>query len=312
MTISDVKKQIQEHAVDSLYLFVGEEIGIMNIYIDMISNEFETVINTASITSIYRTLTGKSLFNTGKNVLYIIREDPAFLSNDSYWNEIIPILKLKNITIIFKYREISKSHKIYKALGNNIVIFEKLSSNVLRKYIQDAIDVPVSYCDYLIDVCDHDYSRIMLEVDKVIRLSDACSIKNKEALEIINESGLIYTVVDGNVYDLIDDILFGNKQDVLYSLQKCKLRGDNQMYVLSILHNVAKSVLQLQLCDKKDVQKITGLTAFQIKNAKKYVNARTNEQLIRIIKIVKYCEESIKNGTLCFDNVLDYLIISSM
>ena len=312
MTISDVKKQIQEHAVDSLYLFVGEEIGIMNIYIDMISNEFETVINTASITSIYRTLTGKSLFNTGKNVLYIIREDPAFLSNDSYWNEIIPILKLKNITIIFKYREISKSHKIYKALGNNIVIFEKLSSNVLRKYIQDVIDVPVAYCDHLIDVCDHDYSRIMLEVDKVIRLSDACGIKNKEALEIINENGLIYTVVDGNVYDLIDDILFGNKQDVLYSLQKCKLRGDNQMYVLSILHNVAKSVLQLQLCDKKDVQKITGLTAFQIKSAKKYVNARTNEQLIRIIKIVKYCEESIKNGTLCFDNVLDYLIISAM
>lgn len=312
MTISDVKKQIQEHAVDSLYLFVGEEIGIMNIYIDMISNEFETVINTASITSIYRTLTGKSLFNTGKNILYIIREDPAFLSNESYWNDIIPILKLKNITIIFKYREISKSHKIYKALGNNIVIFEKLSSNVLRKYIQDVIDVPVAYCDYLIDVCDHDYSRIMLEVDKVIRLSDACGIKNKEALEIINDNGLIYTVVDGNVYDLIDDILFGNKQDVLYSLQKCKLRGDNQMYVLSILHNVAKSVLQLQLCDKKDVQKITGLTAFQIKSAKKYVNARTNEQLIRIIKIVKYCEESIKNGTLCFDNVLDYLIISAM
>lgn len=312
MTISDVKRQIQENAIGNLYVFVGEEIGIMNIYIDMIADEFENVVNTASITSIYKTLTSKSLFNTGQNTLYIIREDSAFLSNEKYWDSIIPILESRNITIIFKYEEISKSNKIYRALEDRIVIFDRLSPNILKKYIQDVVDIPVAYCEYLIDVCGRDYSRIMLEVDKIINLSEIAGIKHKEALETINADGLIHATVGGSVYDLVDDIMYGNRQDVLDSLSKCKLRGDNQMYILSILHSTAKSVLQIQLCNGKEVQKITGLTAYQVKNAKQYINARTNEQLIRIIKLVKYCEESIKNGTLSSDNVLDYLIVNAM
>lgn len=312
MTISDVKKQIQDNAIGNLYVFVGSEIGIMNIYIDMIASAFDNVAHTESITSIYRTLTSKSLFNTGQNTLYVIREDSAFLSNEKYWDSLISLLKIRNITIIFKYGEISKSNKIYKVLEDNIVIFDKLSPGVLRKHIQDKVDIPVSYCDYLIDVCDRDYSRIMLEVDKIVNLSEISGIKHKEALEIINADGLIHAVVGGSVYDLVDDIMYGNRQDVLDSLLKCKLRGDNQMYILSILHNTAKSVLQLQLCDGKEVQKITGLTAYQVKSAKQYLNARTNEQLIRIIRLVKYCEVSIKNGTLSSDNVLDYLIVNAM
>lgn len=312
MTISDVKKQIQDDAIDNLYVFVGDEIGIMNIYIDMITSKFDNVAHTSSIASIYRTLTSKSLFNTGQNTIYVIREDSAFLSNEKYWDSLIPLLKVRNITIIFKYGEISKSNKIYKVLEDNIVIFDKLSQGVLRKHIQERVDIPVSYCDYLIDVCDRDYSRIVLEVDKIVNLSEISGIKHKEALEVINADGLIHAVVGGSVYDLVDDIMYGNRQDVLDSLLKCKLRGDNQMYILSILHNTAKSVLQLQLCDGKEVQKITGLTAYQVKSAKQYLNVRPNEQLIKIIRLVKYCEVSIKNGTLSSDNVLDYLIVNAM
>ena len=310
MTVIDVHSHIQDGLFEPLYIFTGEEFGILNIYIDKIANRFDNVYKANSIAEIYKKLTAKSLFDSGGRSLYIIRDDPVFLSDEKYWKDLTFLLSKKNIFMIFKYSDLSKATKFKSTFSDNIVIFDKVSENVLKKYIKERVDLPDGWCKYLITVCGRDYSRIMLEVDKLLNLCEAKSIKAKDAMPELVESNLIYANIDGTTYDLVDAIMMYDVDSIKRNLELFKAREDNPMYLFALLHVAAKSLLQIQLCGDKDISKVTGLNQFQVKSNKKYVGTFNNQQLVRLIRMIKYCEESIKNGTIEQDMAVDYLVVN--
>lgn len=80
------------------------------------------------------------------------------------------------------------------------------------------------------------------------------------------------------------------------------------MVMLSVLYNNAKAVLQVQSYDGNNLSKATGLTGWQIKNAKPHVNKYSDEELIELLRLIQKCESGIKTGQIEEQFVIEYIL----
>ena len=48
----------------------------------------------------------------------------------------------------------------------------------------------------------------------------------------------------------------------------------------------------------------------QVKNVSDKVNNYTLDELLRALRLIHYCETSIKNGTIAEDIIIDYLLVN--
>ena len=65
----------------------------------------------------------------------------------------------------------------------------------------------------------------------------------------------------------------------------------------------------MQTCTSKDVAKTTGLTGWQIMNAKQHLDAYDNNELMYMLKLIQYCEQAIKTGQIEEQFVIDYILV---
>ena len=141
MNLQELQKQIIDNKIDNLYIFLGEEIAIQKIYINKIAEIKNLEIQyIEEYKQIHNSLKVQDLFNTKK--LYVILDDVDITKQEKVWEEINPN---ENI-IIFKYNNLDKRNKFYKQFENKIVEFNKLSDEVLIKYIQKEISLNNQNC----------------------------------------------------------------------------------------------------------------------------------------------------------------------
>ena len=139
MNIQELQKQIIDKQLDNLYVFLGEEIAIQKIYINKIAeiNKLE-IQYIEEYKQIHNSLMVNDLFDIKK--LYVILDDLDILKQENVWQEINP----NGNIIIFKYNNLDKRNKFYKQFENRIVEFNKLSDEVLVKYIQKELNQDVN------------------------------------------------------------------------------------------------------------------------------------------------------------------------
>ncbi|MBO7212433.1 MAG: hypothetical protein J6V44_15740 [Methanobrevibacter sp.] len=310
MNIVELKKSIDTGTFTNLYIFYGEEYTILEEYIKMIKNKIGCECKSCeSVSIIYKTLNSKSLFGSGK-CLYIVRDDKEFLTAEQMW-DIERKLKQKGITIIAKYGNIDQRSKFSKKFSDNMTSFDRLSENILAKYIKKDIDINNDNCEYLINVCNGDYGRIKLEIDKLVNACEYFKLKPDDCFRMCKSADLFYVEPEGEAFELVDSIMTRNYKTIYQLLEKSKRRNDNCFLIFTLLHTNVKQVLQLQLAGNQgDTQKATGLNGFQIKSAMKYVNRYSCEELVRFLKYIKYCDSGIKQGTISEDMALDYLLVN--
>lgn len=115
----------------------------------------------------------------------------------------------------------------------------------------------------------------------------------------------------GAVFDLLDSILRRNVSEVYRLYTESQRRGDSALAIISLLGSNVKAILQVQtLGNSNNLSEYTGLTGFQIKLAKEKLNYYSDMELIRILKVLQYCEKAIKNGIMESDMVVDYLLVN--
>ena len=68
-------------------------------------------------------------------------------------------------------------------------------------------------------------------------------------------------------------------------------------------------VLQVQSYDGDNLSKSSGLTGWQIKNAKEHLNRYTNNELLFMLKLIHKIEYGIKTGTIDDDVSMSYLLV---
>jgi len=128
-----------------------------------------------------------------------------------------------------------------------------------------------------------------------------------KAFEILLNDGTIYQPPKDAIFDFVDAIL---DRDVncfnLY--EQCKAVGEANMVMLSVLYNNTKAVLQVQSCQSNDIGKVTGLTPWQINNARKHLHKYSNGELVDMLRLIRECEKSIKTGLYEEQFVIDYIL----
>jgi len=162
INIQELQKQIIDKELNHLYIFLGEEIAIQKIYINKIAEiqnlEIQYIENYKQI---HNSLQVNDLFDTKK--LYVILDDSDILIHEEVWKDI----QSNGNVIIFKYNNLDKRNKFYKQFENRIVEFNKLSDEVLTKYIQKELPLNDISCKKLINICNSNYNQILLEIDKI-------------------------------------------------------------------------------------------------------------------------------------------------
>ena len=166
MDVTTLKAKIKSKQLPSYLIFSGDEWKVQEIYIKQISIAVGKELKRIEcITDIYSQLKNKSFIQ--KSYIYVVRDDKDLMQNEKLQNQIESLLG-DNI-LIHLLTNVDKRTKFYKAYKDVICDFERLSDAMLKKYILKEIKLSESNIQRLIDICEHDYGRILLEIDKIKR-----------------------------------------------------------------------------------------------------------------------------------------------
>ena len=319
MTVQEVKTQIKNKSVKPFYIFTGDELEVINIYINKIAEcKNLGVSRIDSISSIYSKFLSKSFVT--KNYCYVLRDDKELLTQEKVWDALTVKGVQGNNIIILVLTTVDKRSKFYKRFQDSIVEFEHLPDTVLIKYIRKEIPLHDKNCKKLIDICESDYSRILLEVDKIYCYAQRWYVEwiggkwvdyDAAFLDLINQ-GVIYQPPKDAIFDFVDSVLKGKSAKSFELLRNCYGVGESPIVLLSVLYNNVKQVLQVQSCTSKDIAKTTGLSARQVKCAKEKCGYYSIGDLVYFLKLIRRVEKGIKTGEIEECVAVDYVLVNML
>lgn len=306
MEIAELKNQIQTKQLQTFYIFSGVEWKVQRLYLEQMSKVSGKELKYIdSITDIYGKLKSSSLLV--RSYIYVVRDDKEIMQNEKLQAQLETMLK--NNALVLILTTVDKRLKFYKQYKDTIIEFEPLKPMVLKKYIQKEVPLTDDNCDKLMEVCEYDYGRCLLEIDKIRNYGKArMQYDPNTLLHRLLQDGIIYTPPRDAIFDFVDAILDGKVNLAFNLYQQCLAVGEATMVMISVLYTNARAVLQVQSCHGSDVAKVTGLTGWQIMNAKKHLKVFKDSELVNILDICQRCQQGIVTGTIEEEFVIDYIL----
>ena len=214
METSSLKQDIKTNNIKSYYIFTGDELKVQDIYIEKLANG-KPIKRIDSFGDVAKRLNSGMLISTPK--CYVIRDDVEFTKEESIWGNLEGIIG-QNL-VIWVFTSLDKRSKFYKQFKNLICEFNHLSEDVLLKYVQKEINLTEHNARYLIQLCGNDYSRILLEIDKIKHL--AFQEDYDWAFNVLLEKGTIYQPPRDAIFMWVDAVLKRQKLAAFGLLQEC-------------------------------------------------------------------------------------------
>ena len=315
MDVSALKAKIKSKQIPHYLIFTGPEWKVQQIYIEQIAKATNSeIVRIDSIKNVFSSLRSKAFLSVSK--LFLVRDDTELLQADL--NVIQSILDaLQSNLLIHVLTTVDKRKKYYKDNKERIIEFEPLPDAMLKKYIKKEINLSDKNCGILIDICEHDYGRILLEIDKIKRYSlglDSVPVDTLEQsrydkmfIELVRD-GTIHEPPYDAIFDLVDAILDRKPKTAFALLRESYDSGEATMVMLTVLWNNAKALLQTQAYEGKDLVKSSGLTGWQIKNAKKHLGKYSVSELLKMLQLIQQTEIGIKQGKIEDSFAMEYLL----
>ena len=306
MEVQELKRLIKDDNIPNFLIFTGDEWKIQQEYIKQIAKVKKLSISYAEgIDAVWDELKAQSLF--GSDVLYVLRDDKELMANEKIYSRLNDVLR--NNMLVLELTSVDNRLKIIKTYKDSIVEFNALKSDILKRYIQREIDLSDRNCNILMEICDYNYGRCLLEIDKIKRYVNYLGPAPTQdgVFQKLLEDGAIYIPPRDTIWEFIKAFL-QNKPKVAYELyQDLKGLETPTLSIISNLYNNAKQVLQVQTCTSKDISKSTGLISWQIRNAKECINRFSTRDLEILLRWLQRIERDIKTGFLDEKIAIDYL-----
>lgn len=317
MKITDLMQEIKTHKFKGYHTFFGDEYAVMNIYISMIEKCGYHLKYVDTISQVLNDIRKKSL--TNEKFLYIVFDDSTFQKAEEKWEQVKEIMNHSKHLLIGKYPKIAKTTKFYKQNEDCTVEFEKLSKDVLVKYIKkDLPELKEKYCEELVEICEYDYGRILLEINKIKTYRETTYDRDdyKDTFDTCYKKLLSQNIIHRGIGDitfkLTDAVLLGDLKQSEKYLYQAKQKGEPTLMILSILYDTFRNMLLVQGLgkDKHNASERTGLTGWQVHNVMSKIGGYTINELINNLRIIQKVEFGIKSGTIEESFAMDYTILS--
>lgn len=309
MDIGTVKAHIKSGQFDDFYIFAGDEIEIMNIYIKKIVEKGNYRLEVVDkLSTVLTKVKMKSILSVP--TLYLIYDDKEFIKEEKLWDR---VKNLKNDLVIFQFTSVDGRLKFWKNFQNRAVMFEHLDNRILTKYIhKELADLSDDYCERLIEICENDYGRILLEIDKIKRMWQyKCTDMSIDAVfEKLIVDGTIYVPPKDAIFDLVAAVMSRKPKRVFRLLAECRGVGEADLVIITVLYDNLRNLLQVQTATGDSVTKSTGLNGFQIKLVQPYVDQYLDEELEEACKLLRSMERGIKVGEVESAVAVEYSLLS--
>lgn len=315
MKLPDLQKQIVSKNIDRVLLLFGEEVAIMDIYLDKIYKATGgDVFRFDSVKEAYSKLVQRRITTSGSRV-FIVRDDKDFFKADKEWAKVFTAAENSNDHVILIYSTMDRRSKFYKQNQERLCEFEKLSSSMLASYIDKLLPgMTTQEKEMFAEICECSYSRILLEANKVQHYAKVSYQDNGPAFKELLKQGVIYQPIGDITFLFTDAILTRNKRDTAKYLLQAKAIGESEILTLSVLYNGFKQILMVQGLgkDQSEPCKRTGLTPWQVKMAKEKQGHYSIAELVNALKVIRSVEKGIKTGAIDADVAVEYVIVNIM
>ena len=131
-----------------------------------------------------------------------------------------------------------------------------------------------------------------------------------EAFEILLSEHAIYQPPYDAIFDCVDSIIKMQSTRAFDLLEQCYEMGESTLTLLSVLYTNVKQLLQVKSYKGNDIERATGLTKWQIKNARQRVDYRTVSDLVFMLKLIRKIEVGIKTGKIEEQYAMQYLLVN--
>lgn len=317
MELVDLMKRIAEKNIPHFLILYGEEQTILDIYVQ---NILQTVgakeFNFESVSSAIKHSGKKSLDKSTK--LYTIIDDNAFIKAEDNWKQVKDSMN-KNY-LILRYNSLDKRSAFFKRNKENIVEFSHLTEDVLLQYIsRDLPELGEDNAKKLVEYCNSDYGRILLEIDKINQWQEHYTDnegtpKTDSVFKLLDKQGLFHKEIGDITFELTDAVLGGYTELAIKKLDEAKRKGEPAIMIASILYNGFRNLLAYQGLgsNKKGAVERTGLSKGDIWRCSKNYGGYSLDEVRRNMLICQSTESGIKTGSVDEDIALEYLVLSCL
>ena len=271
------QKDIRTNNLKPFYILYGEEIGLMNVYLNQMGN----VVRETSVSTVWKTLTQKGLVSNHR--IFAVRDDKDFLSNESRWKRLPDV---RYGTLVLMVTKIDKRSKLLKAFPDNCVEFEKMTDAQLKRhFVSKYSTIDSDMLEMVIQFCLNDYSRIDNELDKLSRLKRV----DEDVVETIVKHK---TEID--IFSLVDDVLEYRPEQAIMKVTELLAKGESPIGLLTLLYqNFNNACLVLGAEEPKEAN--LGIKQFLI-NKIVYNFQYELDSAFEGMAILGQAIEGIKNG----------------
>lgn len=289
-----------------VYVFTGEERGLLVQYISDIKKCFKNVVEDSSLSDVAKDTSFNTLW--GGKKLYILNNTDFFnkTATDEEIMMLVKLYKQKSNTVIFVETNINNTYKQTKSLGEESVVeFKKLSQDAIERIVKQIMKVSKKkFADeddqvapsFIADLCNYDYTTVLNEMHKLVS-TDAEVITIKDIKRTVTRS--TYAVV----FDLIE--LIANKKHVqafdLY--RNLILRKEIPLTILALIYRQFRLMFQCKMLldERRSFQEIAQAINEKPYSVNKTAQLVRNFEYPKIESIIKKCAEvdiMIKSGKL--------------
>lgn len=313
MELVDLMKRISSNDIPHFLILFGEEQTILNIYLTHILEITNAKRISADSVSYVMQNINKKRFDKSLR-LYVVQDDIAFLKAEDSW-ETVRDTPTKDY-IILRYHSLDKRSAFAKKNQQNLVEFSRLTKEVLQTYIsKDLPDLSEKNSSKLVEYCNYDYGRILMEIDKIKQYSsvrtdltiDSCFVQ-------LDKQGLFHKEIGDITFELTNAVLGGYPETAIQKLDEAKRKGEPAMMIVSILYNGFRNLLAYQGLgsNKQGTMERTGMTKGELYGCTKNVGGYSITEVKRNMLKCQEIEAGIKMGTIDEDIALEYAVLSCL
>lgn len=318
MELVDLMKCISSNDIPHFLILFGEEQTILNIYLTHILEVTKTKRISADSVSYVMQNINKKRFDKSLR-LYVVQDDMSFLKAEDSW-ETVRNAPTKDY-IILRYHSLDKRSSFAKKNQQNLVEFSRLTKEVLQTYIsKDLPDLSDKNSSKLVEYCNYDYGRILMEIDKIQQLQ-AYRLSNfnvnfdyNNCFERLDKQGLFHKEIGDITFELTNAVLGGYPETAIQKLDEAKRKGEPAMMIVSILYTGFRNLLAYQGLgsNKQGAMERTGMTKGELYGCTKNVGGYSIAEVKRNMLKCQEIEAGIKMGTIDEDIALEYAVLSCL
>lgn len=313
MELVDLMKRISSNDIPHFLILFGEEQTILNIYLTHILEVTNTKrISADSVSYIMQNINKKRFDKSVR--LYVVQDDMAFLKAENSW-ETVRNTSTKDY-IILRYHSLDKRSAFVKKNQQNLVEFSRLTKEVLQTYIcKDLPDLSEKNSSKLVEYCNYDYGRILMEIDKIKQyLSIRTDLTIDSCFAQLDKQGLFHKEIGDITFELTNAVLGGYPETAIQKLDEAKRKGEPAMMIVSILYNGFRNLLAYQGLgsNKQGAMERTGMTKGELYGCTKNVGGYSITEVKRNMLKCQEIEAGIKMGTVDEDIALEYAVLSCL